>query len=795
MSGKDHNQTQHSRKNSSSNHNKRSRGHGVNSTISNQLVNFAKAGSDLKKSSDDSRTTGLKRQRILRPDDLSVFVLQVNPELRKKSIIELAEHTNQYGTEKWVQALFAEALKENNPAACEIKDEEYVFDHPEVAELPDLTDVAVAMRPAATQLHQSRQNKHENERIALRNGRRQIVNRMFNTISPELNSQVVSEFSNFMNAPNIGAVKERIITVFDLEYFDGRKEDLEQQVMQAMTDYFTGQIALSNLAKNGSLNLAAYKRVLEQLLRFRKTTGQPDMLDREKAKYFIYGLGTIKYLSPSVEEYKVNEILYGKLSKNTPEEIDAANAFRTMPMTLQSAYDKMAAVKDLGYVFKDDLLFKRKLQSTHDVQRSSVKDENNEKKKQKVKKQECLICKDKNKGTHDTANCRLLPAAILALQVHKDATSKKASEDKPAVNNTKLVKKYTQKVNTVIDDESDNEADDSLIRYIQAYQQSNRVFVPENFNYWDGSDQTLAQFDNGCSESVQEFYSVKGLTGHKIKEDDCYKIITTNGTKIINHAVTLHVKGFGKCLYNPKAQMHLISQSYCETHYRVEAVKHGNRTLAYKVYLGNYGVVLTFHRQPCGIYVGSLRELLDKKWQDIPEYYHGNPKNNITSEEEDESLYFQRKSVKLDDETNPEEYKENDIANAYTILAITKNKAKVADSDVIKVKEKHLYDYALNVVQPNLGFVAPRVFEQMVNKGMVVNLPDIPANAIRVATEKLGPSMITVKAKTKANHKKANLTTYKKNLGKDERFVHVDFIFLHELVFLLLVSWPGYFNN
>jgi chemotaxis signal transduction protein len=41
----------------------------------------------------------------------------------------------------------------------------------------------------------------------------------------------------------------------------------------------------------------------------------------------------------------------------------------------------------------------------------------------------------------------------------------------------------------------------------------------------------------------------------------------------------------------------------------------------YKVYLDNYnGVVLEFHRQPCGIYVGSLAELLDKDWQQVPEY-------------------------------------------------------------------------------------------------------------------------------------------------------------------------------
>ena len=81
------------------------------------------------------------------------------------------------------------------------------------------------------------------------------------------------------------------------------------------------------------------------------------MLDVDKAKYFIYSCGSIRYLkSTLITDLKKNESLYQKLPKNTDEDIDRANLMREMPLTLQAAVGLIQAViADDDIVYKSDL--------------------------------------------------------------------------------------------------------------------------------------------------------------------------------------------------------------------------------------------------------------------------------------------------------------------------------------------------------------------------------------------------------------------------------------------------------
>ena len=786
--------------------NKRSRGHSLAGTVSTQLMNYAKNDQYQIQRADEPNLK-IKKQKILRPEDLTVHILQRRFNFQKLSVIELAESENEYGVEPWLNAHTAEAIKDNNIAAGEIKGQRYEMENQEAEEV-NLTTIPEGRRPFVLQANLHQAQLVAKELATLKPHRRKLIAAMFNSVSPEIKEIVEAKFPNWMNNPDVvHQVALEIESVYELQNFEGRKDKLEQQVTVALSDYFSGSLALKNLAKNGKVDLNANRRLLVQLLRFAEIAGMPEMTDAQQAKYFVYSLCHINYLKEFVERIMTNESEYNKMPTGTEAELHAANTFRILS-TLAEAYKLAALEKDRGIVYQSDLVQRAGKNQHYEVQRATVQDTNKNKTNKKRKteqssgdmnesnnlKTNCLICKGPSKNTHDTLQCRFLSNAVLAFHIQQDANKNKNSSSKPTekadTTENKTYKKQYQKKAIVVDDESDqeDENDQDLLKYLKSFQRSNVLVEPQVFDYWNSKDGTLTQFDNGCSEKVQEFCKTSGLTAHRKKTMNSFTIKTTNGTKVIDNAVTHHVKGFGECLYNPSRGLNLVSQAYCEKHYKVEAIKNGNVTVLYKVYLDNYGVILEFHRQPCGIYVGSLAELLNKEWQEVPAYYEED--STSLNESYDNQQGCQFRTIKINNTVEPEI--DTDLLTRLESLAIERAKDKVSEEEVIKIQDKRMHEYSLSVVQPNLGFIAPRSFETMVNKGMIMNLPDIPANAIRVATEKLGPTMVMVKSKTKATKKKAYLRNYVETLEDNDRILHIDFVFLQELVFLLGVYWPGY---
>ena len=65
-------------KNNSSNYKnkKRSRGHSTSSTISNQLINYARNDNSRNPQADEQAGVRIKKRRIEKPEDYEIFILQ-----------------------------------------------------------------------------------------------------------------------------------------------------------------------------------------------------------------------------------------------------------------------------------------------------------------------------------------------------------------------------------------------------------------------------------------------------------------------------------------------------------------------------------------------------------------------------------------------------------------------------------------------------------------------------------------------------------------------------------------------
>lgn len=434
----------------------------------------------------DEKHSQQTRKKILKPKDMDEIVLQTNSTYKKLSLLQLAETTLNSGTTTFFDCAFQAQVKQDNTAACEIRRVPYEMTYPMPEDI-NFVGVGEGRRQQLLQTYQYQLTNHDKERIKLKSDRVKIITRLLQLLAPDLKDQVEPMFPNYMNFPDVIAVVDRIEAVYDLAYFEGRRDDLDQQVTFEISEFYNGQIALNSFVKLGSFDIPKHKRIFEQLLLFSRVAGHPDMSEVEKARYFMYSCGSIKYLKKTIMDLKKNESLYQKLPKITAEEITLANSMREMPLTLQAAVDLIQAViADDEIVYKSDLKAMY-IKAVHS-QKSTVAKNNqsdNPNKKRKVDTETtakvCLICLDKNKGTHTTMECILLPHAILALKDQhannnsskkNQSTSNSDSTQSKSTTQNKKTPNHVQNANVIVEDEesdADEDLNDDFLTYIKGY--------------------------------------------------------------------------------------------------------------------------------------------------------------------------------------------------------------------------------------------------------------------------------------------------------------------------------------
>lgn len=337
----------------------------INSASNQRALAFQQADS-VNWLTDKKSTKPAKIQKI---KDTEEFMLQVNPQNKFLTMLELIEKTMIYGTEKYYQALFEAQVAKGNTSACELKRRPYVRRWQDPGVL-DLTGFAVVNRPAAVEAHAYNRKKYDDETTVLLDNRVKIIGRIMQTLEPNIRSQVEARFPDWMENPNIIAVMDFIDEVFNIAHFSGRREEFTQQVEEVMSSIYIGEVAYQNYVKNGAeFDLAYHKRLFDQALVFRRSTKLIPYTEQEKAKRFLMSCSSIRHLKPYINRIKSNELEFEKLPYNTPEEIEAADTMRLLPRTVEEVYRKLDAEVDTGVVYKDDLkdIIKQSMSSQYHV--------------------------------------------------------------------------------------------------------------------------------------------------------------------------------------------------------------------------------------------------------------------------------------------------------------------------------------------------------------------------------------------------------------------------------------------
>ena len=111
-----------------------------------------------------------------------------------------------------------------------------------------------------------------------------------------------------MENPNIPAVMLYINELFYLGHFNGRREEFTQQVEEAVSQIYTGDVAYNLYIKNNSeLDIGRYTRLVEQIFEFRLSTKLTELSENEKAKRYFLGCAPIRHLKPLINRVqKVN---------------------------------------------------------------------------------------------------------------------------------------------------------------------------------------------------------------------------------------------------------------------------------------------------------------------------------------------------------------------------------------------------------------------------------------------------------------------------------------------------------
>jgi hypothetical protein len=192
-------------------HKKKSRVSNVNSAP-NQRALKRTVNEPLNWLSDEIRP--IKPTKLQKLKDSEEFMLQINPQNKFLTMMELIEKTMLYGNEKFYQAMFEAQVAKGNTIACELKRRAYVRRWQDPGIL-DLTGFAVVNRPAAVEAHAYNRKKYDDETTVLLDNRVKIIGRIMQTLEPNIRSQVEARFPDWMENPNIIAVMDFIDEVFN----------------------------------------------------------------------------------------------------------------------------------------------------------------------------------------------------------------------------------------------------------------------------------------------------------------------------------------------------------------------------------------------------------------------------------------------------------------------------------------------------------------------------------------------------------------------------------------------------
>ena len=183
----------------------------------------------------DEKHSNQRKKKILKPKDMEEIVLQTNNQLKKLSLLQLAETTMNSGTTTFFDCAFQAQVKQDNSAACEIKRIPYEMEFPFPEDI-NFVGVQEGRRQQLLQTYQYKLTNHDKERIKLKSDRVKIITRLFQLLAPDLREQVEPMFPTYMTNPDVIAVVDRIEAVYDLAYFEGRRDDLDQQVTLELSD-------------------------------------------------------------------------------------------------------------------------------------------------------------------------------------------------------------------------------------------------------------------------------------------------------------------------------------------------------------------------------------------------------------------------------------------------------------------------------------------------------------------------------------------------------------------------------
>ena len=698
------------------------------------------------------------------------YVLQATQNLDLKMMVINPLATSNFS--QWKELLAAEQIGLRGTIGGEVRGIPYIRKKPLPAE-PELAGINADLKKIRTSVYLSDRAEHLKENIEITEARAQIISRAFALLSEPLRIKLVKLYPDYLNIPDVIAVMNSIEASFTLACYGGRDEDMAQQILQIFANFSSGIYAFENSVRNNGFDVHQHYKEAIKILELRKVAKLPDLAEDEQAKLLIYASETIDYLKFAVEDLKVNEYEFKQMSVITDAQQEKAREFRRMPLNLDKAYEFLSRIKDRGILYKHSKASNNLLNQSSTISKYETKNDKKAKsKKTESKKPDnekivCGVCK----GNHVTDKC-------FKLEKYAEVISKLEQDSKPK----KKPKTTTQSSTfTTVVDENDSDYAEFM------YQKSSKVVCHKEI--LDIEDEFLTQYDNGCCNRSNEIKS-KSLTWNRVKEEVNMSIQTTNGIRVLNTAEFAMCKAFGKVLYNPDAHLNLISQNWIEKHYPVKVFRRGNFTLAYHVLLEPTDIVLKFKLTTSGIYIGSIKPLLQfpKSLSDpVPRFFLS---NNVQ-----DSLHKvavnQSSSINVDSTIDPVSFQNEDLTKVSS-LALIKQKEDSADVTQYSSKEEKMLHFAKDVLQRHLGFMSPGSYATLVNSGGMINAP-IPAYAMRKAFNVLGHNREYVVGRVKATKAKPHLAQYISSLKDGEILVEIDLFFLFELIFLLSVSYPGFY--
>ena len=761
------------------------------------------------KSNDNNKEVTHQRsqqKKLLTVHDTKPFVLQhralgiaLNVE---QSILQVSQD---YGVSKFIDALGKHFLATKGPIGGEVKGVQYQPLYP-LPEMPELTGPGINadMKKILISQHGSDREAHLREKVQNQKERVMIISETLSLLSEPIKLVVEAKFPNYINAPDVIAVMDCIKSTYALSQFAGHQHELYEQVNDAQAAFRNGTYAFKNQMKNGLFDIDEHKKMCMKLFDYMNAAEFPDMAEIDKAKFYIVSFKTIDKYKEYVKHILDNESKFSKMPRATLEQRTRADAFRELPKTFEEAHMEMQALIDPEIVYKTStnvipptMMQQKASQVTNKGEKSKRKANSSDSKNEKpvknntsdsTPKRYCELCQQNG---HTVDKCFKLKeyAKVIENYGNKGPQTRGASKGDKKVE--EIPKQSRTQSSTVIQ-QLDSDEDDYEVyhpgKVRRSYQNSSKVII--RMDDLDFNDEFLAQYDNGACINSTEIKS-RSLVTKRTQETVNMHIQTTNGIRYLDDAWFGVCRGLGKTLYTPTAHMNLISAALIERLYPVEISRNNNITMSYTVLLEPYNSVLQFNRTDNGIYVGSLKPLMD-----LPKHFIPRPRFFPIMSPDD----FKHQCSSHSTATNNHNLSKLDELPLENIEIFTntlnKQEEALAESsigDVSKSKEDKMFEFALTVVQPNLMSIAPSAYAKMVHNAGIINAP-VPPNTLIKAVEKLGVNREYLVGKHKAQKKKKHLKVYIDALQEGEILIEMDLVFVEELVFLMGVGYPGFYG-